>query len=78
MDPKFNTWKFWLSSAVLFTGVLTVGLIPGCANGEELRAPISKFVGSKVGYVDGKTHLPANPRQGVIRLAKVSSEWLTH
>jgi hypothetical protein len=33
--PLFNTWKFWLSSAVLFAGILTVGLIPGCAKGEE-------------------------------------------
>jgi hypothetical protein len=33
--PPFNPWKFWLSSAVLFAGILTVGLIPGCAKGEE-------------------------------------------
>jgi hypothetical protein len=31
LDPQFDTWKFWLSSVVLFAGVLTVGLIPGCA-----------------------------------------------
>ena len=37
MDPSFNTWKFWLSSGVFFGGVLTVGLIPGCAKGEELK-----------------------------------------
>ena len=37
MDPSFNSWKFWLSSAVFFAGVLTVGLIPGCAKGEELQ-----------------------------------------
>jgi hypothetical protein len=30
LDPQFDTWKFWLSSVVLFAGVLTVGLIPGC------------------------------------------------
>jgi hypothetical protein len=31
LDPKFDTWKFWLSSVVMFAGVLTAGLIPGCA-----------------------------------------------
>jgi hypothetical protein len=27
LELPFNTWKFWLSSAVFFAGVLTVGLI---------------------------------------------------
>jgi hypothetical protein len=35
LDPQFDTWKFWLSSVVLFAGVLTVGLIPGCAKDEK-------------------------------------------
>jgi hypothetical protein len=37
VDPSSNSWKFWLSSAVFFAGVLAVGLIPGCAKGEELQ-----------------------------------------
>jgi hypothetical protein len=27
LDRPFNTWKFWLSSAVFFAGVLVVGLM---------------------------------------------------
>ena len=34
---SFDSWKFWLSSAALFAGILVVGLIPGCAKGAELQ-----------------------------------------
>ena len=47
MDPSFNSWKFWLSSAVFFAGVLTVGLIPGCAKGEELQ-----YQGSRAAHIE--------------------------
>jgi hypothetical protein len=39
LDPQFDTWKFWLSSVVLFAGVLTVGLIPGCAKEADPHHP---------------------------------------
>ena len=34
---SFDSWKFWLSSAAMFAGILVVGLIPGCAKGAEAR-----------------------------------------
>jgi hypothetical protein len=35
LKSSFDSWKFWLSSAAIFAGVLIVGLIPGCAKGAE-------------------------------------------
>jgi hypothetical protein len=34
---SFDSWKFWLSSAAIFAGVLVVGLIPGCAKGADAQ-----------------------------------------
>ena len=34
---SFDSWKFWLSSAAVFAGILVVGLIPGCAKGAEVQ-----------------------------------------
>ena len=31
LNPSFDTWKFWLSSAAIFAGILVAGLIPGCS-----------------------------------------------
>src|SRR5215469_12156383 len=30
LNPSFNTWKFWLSSAAIFAGFLTIALLPSC------------------------------------------------
>jgi hypothetical protein len=64
VDPSFNTWKFWLSSAVFFTGVLIVGLIPGCAKGEELEysyqsSSAARIEGSPRGSAPAKSPAPA-------------------
>ena len=34
---SFDSWKFWLSSAAMFAGILVIGLIPGCAKGTAAR-----------------------------------------
>jgi hypothetical protein len=44
LNSMFNTWKLWLSSAVFFAGVLTAGLIPGCAHG-RVPTPTSECRG---------------------------------
>jgi hypothetical protein len=30
LHPSFDTWKFWLSSAAIFAGFLTIALLPSC------------------------------------------------
>ena len=37
LDPSFDTWKFWLSSAAMFAGLLTIALLPSCAKAAELQ-----------------------------------------
>jgi hypothetical protein len=37
LNSPFDSWKFWLSSAAMFAGILIVGLIPGCAKGAEVQ-----------------------------------------
>jgi hypothetical protein len=37
---SFDSWKFWLSSAAIFAGILVVGLVPGCAKGAEARQQV--------------------------------------
>jgi hypothetical protein len=34
---SFDSWKFWLSSAAMFAGILVVGLIPGCAKAADAQ-----------------------------------------
>lgn len=31
LKPSFDTWKFWLSSAAMFAGLLTIALLPSCS-----------------------------------------------
>jgi len=33
--PPFNTRKFWLSSAAIFAGFLTIALLPSCTKAAE-------------------------------------------
>jgi hypothetical protein len=37
---SFDSWKFWLSSAAIFAGILVVGLVPGCAKGAQAHQQI--------------------------------------
>jgi hypothetical protein len=37
LDPSFDTWKFWLSSAAIFAGVVASALLPSCAKAAEAQ-----------------------------------------
>jgi hypothetical protein len=60
LDPQFNSWKFWLSSAAFFAGLLIVGLIPGCAKGAE---PQHQYQSSRTAHVEFmRSHLTETER----------------
>lgn len=37
LDPSFDTWKFWLSSAAIFAGLVASALLPSCAKAAEAQ-----------------------------------------
>jgi len=59
VDPSFNTWKFWISSAAIFAGVLASAFLPSCSKAAEPQYDLQAWLEVRTERMERQEDFPS-------------------